>query len=36
MLSDLRRRKFTNYFSILDRSGNGLLARPTSGGSSRG
>jgi Ca2+-binding EF-hand superfamily protein len=25
MLSDLRRRKFTNYFSILDRSGNGKL-----------
>jgi len=25
MLSDLRRRKFANYFSILDRSGNGLL-----------
>jgi len=25
MLSDLRRRKFTNYFSILDRSGNGSL-----------
>jgi Ca2+-binding EF-hand superfamily protein len=25
MLSDLRRRKFTNYFSVLDRSGNGKL-----------
>jgi juvenile hormone diol kinase len=25
MLSDLRRRKFTNYFRILDRSGNGRL-----------
>jgi len=25
MLSELRRRKFTNYFSILDRSGNGSL-----------
>ena len=27
MLSDLRRRKFTNYFSILDRSGNGSLGQ---------
>jgi Ca2+-binding EF-hand superfamily protein len=27
MLSELRRRKFTNYFSILDRSGQGMLGK---------